>query len=508
MRKFFKLVIGLLTFVILASILAVIVVTQLVDPNNYRNQIERFVYLKTGRNLDIQGDMRWSFFPRLGLSLPKVTIGNPKGIEGPPLARMEKLNLEARLGALLTGKIDIDDVHIDNAKINLIQEKNGNNWQQWQALNQPRLTFYAALGHTAGPIPSTKNTKLPIRAISIRNLTLRNSRIQLINRQTGHTTQLRNVDLTVSHFKNNRDFPVQAAYELMLKESNSALQQRINATAHIKLHEQQFSLPKFTVTSFLVRPELGKLPIDIEGKLIGDLKRQTVILPTLTIQIANLNLTGQAALQKIQNHSLFQAEFNSTGTAIKPLLTALTGSSRLSGTLDMQTSLKGELGAPQGFARRLNGQGRLSVRDGVLDGINLANLMRQALALTGRGGNLTVGENGPNETPFNSMRGTYQIRQGVLQNNDLVLEFTPYLGKGAGTLDLSTNRVDYALTLLSNNVDGKNIELPTLITGSLSHLNVRPDFGKIAGQYFKKELNNFLTNPPRSLKESLKQLLP
>lgn len=509
MRKFLKIVSGIVLFFFLAALLAIVIITKLVDPNDYRNQIEQFIYSKTGRSLDIQGDIEWSLFPRVGISLPEVTIGNPKGIEGPSLAHIEKLNLQARLLSLLTGKIDIDEIRIDNAKINLIIDKdNHNNWQQWQARNQPQLTFYAALGKTPVVLHNNKSHSLPIRALSISSLEIHNSRVQLIDRRSNEMQEFRNVDFSLRGFKNDRDFPVQLAYEWILKKSNSALQQRLNATAHVKLAQQQLSLPEFSITSFWIRPELGKLPIDIEGKLSANLQTKQISLPDLTIQIANMTLNGQINIEQKANHPVLSAQLKSNDTALKPLLTALNGSSRLSGQLTWQTTLNGRLDAEAGFVSTLDGQGQIAIADGVLSGINLTNLMQQAIAYTGTGNKPSSSDTTANETVFNSIRGSYTLQQGVLSNNDLVIEFNPYVAKGTGSINLVNDRISYQLTLAGNSSTNKNIELPVLITGSVDHPAIRPDFGKIAEQFFKKEIKNFLTNPNQNLKDTLKHFLP
>src|SRR3990167_9652739 len=130
--KNFKIFSSVVAILAILLVITVMMLSKLIDPNDYRNQIEQFMYSKTGRQIDIQGEIKWSFFPRLGINLPEVTIGNPKGMRGPNLAHIENLNLEARLFSLLMGKIEIDEINIENAKINFIIEKNNlNNWRQW-----------------------------------------------------------------------------------------------------------------------------------------------------------------------------------------------------------------------------------------------------------------------------------------------------------------------------------------------------------------------------------------
>ena len=58
---------------------AAVAVLLTVDPNAYRGQIERLAERKTGRPLQIGGDIHLRLFRYLALSIEDVHLGNPRG---------------------------------------------------------------------------------------------------------------------------------------------------------------------------------------------------------------------------------------------------------------------------------------------------------------------------------------------------------------------------------------------------------------------------------------------
>ncbi|MDO9630409.1 MAG: AsmA family protein, partial [Humidesulfovibrio sp.] len=58
-------------FVVAAVLLAV-----MVDPNKYKGDITRLVKERTGRELVFEGDVKLSFFPRLGVETGGVSLSN------------------------------------------------------------------------------------------------------------------------------------------------------------------------------------------------------------------------------------------------------------------------------------------------------------------------------------------------------------------------------------------------------------------------------------------------
>ena len=74
---------------ILLSILLSVAVSILVDPNDYRAEIETAVADATGRTLTIDGELSLKTFPCCGVRLGSLSLSNPSGFPDKPFASID-----------------------------------------------------------------------------------------------------------------------------------------------------------------------------------------------------------------------------------------------------------------------------------------------------------------------------------------------------------------------------------------------------------------------------------
>ena len=83
MKRFLKWIFALVGIVIVLLVIATVVLPMVIDPNNYKEEISDAVAKKTGRDLTIGGEIKWTVFPSIGLELSDVTRHYPRGWCGP-----------------------------------------------------------------------------------------------------------------------------------------------------------------------------------------------------------------------------------------------------------------------------------------------------------------------------------------------------------------------------------------------------------------------------------------
>lgn len=124
--KLVALVIGGLVALVVLALVAVLV---LVDPNDYRGEIERRAQEATGRKLTIAGDIALSLFPWIALDVGRVELGNPAGFGGGPFLKAERMRVGAKLIPLLSRRLEVRRVAIDGLEVALVTRADGtNNW--------------------------------------------------------------------------------------------------------------------------------------------------------------------------------------------------------------------------------------------------------------------------------------------------------------------------------------------------------------------------------------------
>lgn len=128
---------GLAAVVVLAlGALAVFLMT--FDPNAYKSKFEEFVYDRYQRTLSIEGDIELSLFPRIGLSVQKVSLSNPGDSED-LFASMDSARFAVAIWPLLSNRFVVDHVTISGFKAWIRRDEQG------------QYNFHDLFEGTAGP---------------------------------------------------------------------------------------------------------------------------------------------------------------------------------------------------------------------------------------------------------------------------------------------------------------------------------------------------------------------
>ncbi|MFR9702925.1 AsmA family protein [Aeromonas sanarellii] len=113
MKKIIYILLGLA----LAAVVAIAALVSLIDPNQFKPQLAEQVRKSTGRELVMEGEIGWRFWPSLGLSLEKVALRNPAGFAEPDLVRFEQGEASVGLLPLLSHRLEIGKVTLSGAHL-------------------------------------------------------------------------------------------------------------------------------------------------------------------------------------------------------------------------------------------------------------------------------------------------------------------------------------------------------------------------------------------------------
>ncbi|MGL5290879.1 MAG: AsmA family protein, partial [Vibrionaceae bacterium] len=113
LRKFayFLLIMMLLVFVVIGGVL------YWINPNDFKPLITQEVKKQLGRDLVIGGDIGWSFWPTLGLSVEQVSLNNPEGFLEPALLSVSQAKLQVAVRPLLRQQLDVEQISLHGARI-------------------------------------------------------------------------------------------------------------------------------------------------------------------------------------------------------------------------------------------------------------------------------------------------------------------------------------------------------------------------------------------------------
>ena len=124
-------IIGITVAVIIGLlIVTAIVLPFVINPNDFKPRIAKLVQEKTGRTLDIQGNIKLSIFPWLGVQVGPMQLSNARGFGNMPFASINETDIHVRFLPLLHGNIQIGNIKLDGASIDLERNAAGRtNWQ-------------------------------------------------------------------------------------------------------------------------------------------------------------------------------------------------------------------------------------------------------------------------------------------------------------------------------------------------------------------------------------------
>lgn len=163
------------------------------------------------------------------------------------------------------------------------------------------------------------------------------------------------------------------------------------------------------------------------------------------------------------------------GVEAKDLLTDLAGVDRLSGKADTEIQFLGVGQSLATIVSSLEGSGRFGFGRGVISGIDLDKLMRSG---DGTGGT----------TIFDRLTASYKMHNGVLKNDDLVLELPVLRASGEGRVNLGAQTLDYTFTpKLLGTETRQGLAIPVQIKGPWSGPRISADIEKAIDLNFKDE---------------------
>src|SRR5688572_13217551 len=260
---------GLVALVVIALLLVVL----FVDPNDYRDDIERVVESKTGRQLTLSGDLHLTVFPWLALKAGPASLGEAPGFGDEPFVSIQEARVGVRLLPLIRGKVEVGDVRLAGARIRLITDENGrNNW--------------ADLGEQKQPAEPTPAGEQPMEVPTIAGLEIEDAAVTMENRQEKTRRTVRDFNLKTGRLASGEPFDVTSDFILDQEPSLSAkVRFATTVTADLDNNAHQLAKPEIDVTlTGQGYPQEG-IPVQIRANSIAaDVGKELYRLDGLTVK--------------------------------------------------------------------------------------------------------------------------------------------------------------------------------------------------------------------------------
>ncbi|MCX8617044.1 outer membrane assembly protein AsmA [Gilliamella sp. B2923] len=118
-----KKILVILLILILVVVISIASLIVFVDPNNFRGFISNTIKDKTGYELTIEGDLRWHIWPQVSILTDSVKLSDHGAQK--PILTADNMRLDVELMPLFSKKLEIKNVFIKSAMINITDESKG-----------------------------------------------------------------------------------------------------------------------------------------------------------------------------------------------------------------------------------------------------------------------------------------------------------------------------------------------------------------------------------------------
>lgn len=489
MLKLFKITVYALLGLLLLTIISVIILTKITDPNDFKGPIQNELTHLTGLNTEIAGEIGWNLFPTLGLTVNQVSLENPPGFQSKNFAQINQIDFKLKLLPLIRRKIEISQIKLDQLSVNL--EVNAQGRQNWDSLvPEPDISTSQTSTDTAS---DTSNWAM-LGALNIAEISVTQGSISYLNQADNQKFSIDAINFSSKELQLDRTFPISLNFKVKGEQANNQIAAGdISLRGQVRVDGEMLTSNDEVLQAVTFKGRLQAEPIVLASLSIDslntDIDLQDSVLDLSPIQIALYqgHASGDLSIDLTKQVPTFALTQTIEGIQTGPLLNDVIGTARITGTSAMALELNAQGDSTDQILNSLGGNISFEVKDGTLEGIDIPYLVQWASAIF-QGQNQPT-EASTNQTDFGSLTGTATIQNGVISNQDLQLQSPHYLITGSGIIDLTTQDLTFRLQTEILNLSDSNViqqaqkalggSIPIVIGGTFTNLVVQPDINRI-----------------------------
>ncbi|TDJ32304.1 MAG: AsmA family protein [Gammaproteobacteria bacterium] len=259
----FYLLFGLVIFIVVAAVL----VPLLFDINDYKPTIAEEVENRTGRAIGIEGDLKLTVFPWLGVETGALSLANAAGFGDEPMLTVDAAAVHVKLIPLIFDReFEINTIVLNAPRLHLIRNANGaTNWED--------LT-----GEDAGDSAAAAGG---VAILTIGGIQIEDGQLVYEDRGTGQTTRLEAIEMDSSAIEFGEPSDVELSFDF---KDGAGTDARITLATKLTVHLARKLLEAGDLELNIKGQAAGMtLDVSAEGALTVDAGTQTVTAPDLWI---------------------------------------------------------------------------------------------------------------------------------------------------------------------------------------------------------------------------------
>jgi AsmA protein len=365
MQRILKIVLGLFGALLLLLLIGVAAATLFIDPNDYRDSIATRVEEQTGRKLVIEGEIKLSFFPWLGLKLGAMELGNAAGFADSPFARIEAAEARVKLLPLLKLQTEIDTVVLRGLVLNLQRRADGvSNWEDLAGSG----TAGVVEEEQPASVADAQKLEQVLAALAIGGIVLEEASVAWQDDLNRQRFSLDHFNFSAGAIRIGVPVPLKLTTGLLSSNPEMEGALEFSGTVTADPLARRYSVAGMQLATRLDGKGVpgGRLAVVLGGDAAVDLATQQATLQGLTLNGMGVELATEMAATQILGKPELQGSLTVKLDEVKPLLGLLPASAlpagldltALAGTRlqsDFALSLQGERASVKGLQLALPG---------------------------------------------------------------------------------------------------------------------------------------------------------
>ena len=287
MGKFIKLLFGMT--MLLGLLLGVVVLGAVLyfDPNDHKDRIIAKVEEETGRKFKLEGDIKLSYYPWLGLEVEGVTLGNAEGFGDAPFFHADAVALRIKTMPLLKKQYELDTLRLHGVEVNLTRNHEGvSNWDDLVAEKDA---------------DAKKQEPIQLAAVILGGVDIKDAHFIWVDQASGQTFRISDLNMSIGELRFGE--PIDIKMNLKAESSQPAIKTdlRMQGTVSYNLDAETYAFNPIEVTAKLTGKNVpsGKADLKFNTGVVLNLKEETASVNELTLSVLGMLAKAQLNLSLI-----------------------------------------------------------------------------------------------------------------------------------------------------------------------------------------------------------------
>jgi len=335
------------------------------DANENKQSIADLVKEQTGRELVLDGDVGFSIFPQIAITLGSAQLSNAEGFTADVFAQVEKVMASVELLPLFIGNIQIDTIKLQGLQVNLETKASGKtNWDDL-AISESDASKTKQAGSAEG------------LAISIGGIQINDAQVHYVNHKTRATLRIDLIELETGALGRGDETHIHSV--MQVQQDDTRLEMVLDTQAHTDFANKRYQLEdlELNMTVHMAGLPDGQIGLHMTADGGADLKQESISLDPFVLTLDQDTVRGELNIKSFSRPNIRFA-LSSKALNLDPWLTT-------DEPIATAAPAKSDdvIALPTEMLRSLNLMGEIDVAELNVSGLTLGNLKTKLVSKSG-----------------------------------------------------------------------------------------------------------------------------